>query len=506
MHSPTCSLAALAALTTLTHGAALASPFSLERVIDTGTVVPGNETETFARVDEPPRVSDGRMFLSMFYDPILLIEGLYTVKPGEAPVEIALQGGPMPDGVGTISRFATLGFDISGDNLVYTVKRDSTDQDVVFVRRGDVDELVVELDVTPLPDSPSDTFSAVGSSDTFALDGDAFVFEGFGSAGQNGIYLYTGSEITTLVQTGDISPDGSTFSSSLDEPSLDGGNVAFEARTNDSTVQGVFALYNSTLRTVATSAMVAPGGTANFNFSDNPQIDDAFVVFGASRVDSGSGIFRADLSNTPATLEAIVLEGDPVPGFPSEQFLDFGDEGVSMGGQLITFDARFTNTMGLGVDSENSGMFAWRDGTLYMLASTVDTLDGQSPVFFDFNGEGADDGQISFEARFSGGGSAAYLATLSPDSDGDGVADSSDNCTLVANPDQRDTNGDGFGNACDADLNNDGVVNVLDLGELRLVFFGDDADADFNGDGAVNVIDLGILRAGFFLPPGPSGL
>ena len=92
------------------------------------------------------------------------------------------------------------------------------------------------------------------------------------------------------------------------------------------------------------------------------------------------------------------------------------------------------------------------------------------------------------------------------DTDGDGVTDSADNCTLVANADQRDTNGDGFGNVCDADLNNDGIVNVVDLGQLRAVFFTANADADFNGDGVVNVVDLGILRSGFFLPPGPSGV
>ena len=92
------------------------------------------------------------------------------------------------------------------------------------------------------------------------------------------------------------------------------------------------------------------------------------------------------------------------------------------------------------------------------------------------------------------------------DTDGDGVSDDADNCTLVSNADQRDTNGDGFGNLCDADLNNDGIVNVIDLGLLRTVFFTGDADADFNGDGVVNVVDLGALRAGFFAPPGPSGI
>lgn len=92
------------------------------------------------------------------------------------------------------------------------------------------------------------------------------------------------------------------------------------------------------------------------------------------------------------------------------------------------------------------------------------------------------------------------------DTDGDGVADSVDNCSAVANADQRDTNGDGYGNVCDPDLNNDGVVNAVDLGVLRAVFFAADADADLNGDGVVNAIDLGAMRATFFLPPGPSGV
>ena len=91
------------------------------------------------------------------------------------------------------------------------------------------------------------------------------------------------------------------------------------------------------------------------------------------------------------------------------------------------------------------------------------------------------------------------------DTDGDGVNDLVDNCTDVANPTQLDTNGDGFGNACDADLNNDNVVNFVDLGLLRAAFFTTGTlDADFNGDGVVNFIDLGIMRLGFFQPPGPA--
>jgi hypothetical protein len=99
-----------------------------------------------------------------------------------------------------------------------------------------------------------------------------------------------------------------------------------------------------------------------------------------------------------------------------------------------------------------------------------------------------------------------YLVRSTPDADADGIADDSDNCTLIVNTDQRDTNGDGIGNACDPDLDGDCVVNFVDLGALQAVFFTDDPDADFDGSGSVNFTDLGVMKSFFFLPPGPSGI
>jgi hypothetical protein len=43
----------------------------------------------------------------------------------------------------------------------------------------------------------------------------------------------------------------------------------------------------------------------------------------------------------------------------------------------------------------------------------------------------------------------------------------------VTNADQRDTNGDSFGNLCNPDLNHDSFVNLVDFGLLKAVFFSD---------------------------------
>ncbi len=96
------------------------------------------------------------------------------------------------------------------------------------------------------------------------------------------------------------------------------------------------------------------------------------------------------------------------------------------------------------------------------------------------------------------------------DSDGDGVFDNADNCTELPNADQLDTNGDGIGNLCDCDFNQDNFCGGPDftifVGCFNSPTNGDPQceAADMNGDGFVGGPDFTRFITGFNGAPGPA--
>lgn len=117
-------------------------------------------------------------------------------------------------------------------------------------------------------------------------------------------------------------------------------------------------------------------------------------------------------------------------------FLDF----LALRCQNSDGSGPITTSVGFGGDFGTAdGPYDCPEGTL------LTGLEGQSV----FNGETIRYVQITCSG-----------VTVPPDGDGDGVPDADDNCPNDANPDQADVDGDGIGDACDGDNDNDGILDT----------------------------------------------
>jgi PKD repeat protein len=205
----------------------------------------------------------------------------------------------------------------------------------------------------------------------------------------------------------------------------------------------------------------------------------------------------------PTTVQ---LPYDPVTG-PQPPVADPGGPYVASVGEAVQFDGSGSSDP----DTETLVAYDWDfgDGNMGIGVNPVNiyATDGTYTVTLTVTD---DSGLISAPATTT----ATINAVVSLDSDNDGVDDTLDNCIDSPNgpliPDaggfsQRDTDGDGYGNVCDADLNGDASVNFTDYSLFRNVFGQPgSSDADFNGDGAVNFTDYSLFRSAFGGVPGPS--
>lgn len=210
--------------------------------------------------------------------------------------------------------------------------------------------------------------------------------------------------------------------------------------------------------------------------------------------------------------------GDQISGFLEVDSVASGPNSTFTGADIILAEIS-VGALGSGVTAgpfTGSELTTDANGEIVsgtgQIITTVDTGLGQAEVVITLD---ATNGTWVATTTFFGLGevsSGTLMFMRRVDMDEDGVADNMDNCTLVANPDQLDSNGDGFGNICDPDTNNDGVVGFIDYAMLTGAFLsvpGDptwNADADFNGDGVVGFPDIAIYPAYFLGSPGPSGI
>ena len=132
----------------------------------------------------------------------------------------------------------------------------------------------------------------------------------------------------------------------------------------------------------------------------------------------------------------------------------------------------------------------------------------------DVNGDGMSD--VIVGAQLFGAGGAAFVFLGEADADYYGASGPvADNCESRTNPRQMDADLDGHGNACDADLNQDGITGGPDfgvfvrcLGKSVPAATGPPHDptcseSDMNDDGIVGGADFGLFVKEYASPPGP---
>ena len=132
-----------------------------------------------------------------------------------------------------------------------------------------------------------------------------------------------------------------------------------------------------------------------------------------------------------------------------------------------------------------TGACAGQGATCSLINITSDKASAASFVLLDGDGDGTDDGSDNcpliansdqLDTDSDGTGDACDT-----DDDGDGDNDGSDNCPLIANADQLDTDSDGTGDACDTDDDGDGDNDGSD--NCPLVSNANQLDTDSDGTG-----------------------
>jgi hypothetical protein len=212
------------------------------------------------------------------------------------------------------------------------------------------------------------------------------------------------------------------------------------------------------------SDCIALGMTADLDDDNDGVVDtaDAFALISLDgRLDTDGDGYPDDcdsacqatglLADADDDNDGVIDESDAFPKDPAAT-KDSDNDGVSDESDAFPEDP----SESLDVDSDGAGDNSDNCPLVANVAQLDTDKDNQGDVCDnDDDNDGVDDESDAFPIN----------ADESLDTDLDGVGDNADNCPLVANLDQRNTDGDAQGDACDADDDNDGSSDDQELAD-----------------------------------------
>ena len=434
--------------------------------------------------------------------------GVFHISGG-VPAAVARQGQAAPSASvgGVYLVFNSLDLN-DVDSVAFNSRIDNLlaipDSTAVFLNTGGVTTLLAEQG-QPAPGTPMPGYNYFIPGPPAINDGDSVAFRStlldVFAQPHEGVFLATGGVVAPVVLETDTAPIGGTygtFSSTVDLD--DAGRVWFQNSA------AIFVSDAGVETAVVQSGDATPAG-GTFGTLGAFSVDEAGQLAFQAQVIGGSAASGIFLRAAGGGITALALQGGAAPGTGGGIFsiLTVPEARPSLNdGGDATF---FSNVVPVVPGGTLGGIFRVPAGGSVAAVAVRDAAVPSHPTSFykAFSPPEIDDDGLT-----------AYRAQLfaDTDDDADGYVVSQDNCSLIANSSQCDTDIDGYGNHCDGDFDNNGAVGAVDFNTRFVPDFKNGADlppldgTDMDCNSQVNAVDFNTrfvpqFKAG---KPGPSGL
>jgi hypothetical protein len=300
-----------------------------------------------------------------------------------------------------------------------------------------------------------------------SIDAHGIAFQVDPSFGDRPVFKRPGQPVFSLARGGDAAPGGGTFQifDLPNMPAYAGDIAAFPAYIDHPDYPdgdgGVYAydLTTGVLHVVANPDNLIPGTDLHFEFFHTAATDGQNVAFignhGYVGFGGTIGLFVAPaLSDGQGPITTIARNGDAAPG--GGTFESIGP--IAIDGDLVAFSAQ------VGFDAD-FGLFIARldlDGVpaITRVLDEGDVLEGGVVSNWSFIHRSMDEQRLVIRVQHDEPGNhyGLYLIT--------------------------------FDNACAADLDGSGTLDLFDFLEFANLFNAADPQADFNGDGVLDLFDF----------------